>query len=84
MGTMGVLSRENSMCKGPVVRGSTARRRIRQSSVAGVQREGVVRTEAEMGWGSSRAPVEEITSETGHCTQGKKCLMGVHRVGGQG
>lgn len=83
MGTRGVLSRANSMCKGPMVRGSTGHRRIQQSSVAGVQREGVVRTEAEMGWESSHAPVEEITSETGR-TQGKKCLMGVHRVGAQG
>lgn len=62
MGTVGVLSRVNSMCKGPVVGGSRGHRRTWQSCGAGGQREGVTRNEAEMGQGSCCAPVEEITS----------------------
>ena len=59
MGTVGVLSRVNSMCKGPVVGGSRGHRRTWQSCGA---REGVMRNEAEMGQGSRCAPVAEIIS----------------------
>lgn len=56
MQTGGVLNRRNSMCKGPVVGGSTEHKRIQQNSMVGVPRQrAIVRKEAETGIGGGAA-----------------------------
>lgn len=56
MQTGGVLNSRNSMCKSPVVGGSTEHKRIQQNSMVGVPRgRAVVRKEAETGTGDGAA-----------------------------
>lgn len=52
----GVLNRRNSMCKGPVVGGSTEHKGIQQNSTVGVPRwRAIVRKEAETWIGGGAA-----------------------------